>query len=124
MSRYSDLVIAQGADHYWPLNETGGTYFDTIGTVHLATLTDMTSELAVVNNGAKFNGTTSLARTSAIDTTLTFLNTAGFSYSYIAKFTTYNLNKGVFSKRASTTNSRSFASFVFNLSSEIGRAHV
>lgn len=121
MSRYSDLVVAQGADHYWSLSEATGTYFDSIGTAHLDTLIDMSTELAVVNNGAKFNGTTSLARTNALDTTLTFLNSAGFSYSYIVKFiSNYTTNRGVFSKRTSGSNNRSFASFVFNASNGTG----
>lgn len=119
MSRYSDLIISQGATNYWQLEETTTPYIDVIGGVDLGYSTGASDTLAVVENGVDFNAS-GFARTSAIDGTIVFNNTQGFSYSFMAYLRNYDSNRGFLSKRNATSINRSFAAFVFNSTAGTG----
>ncbi len=119
MSNYSSLIITQGATHYWSLDEPSAPYVDAIGGVNLSHSENMTSELGAVNAGAVFSGT-GLIRSLNQDSSVAFDSFQGFSYSYLALFTSYSINRGVISKRQSGTAGRSFSSFVFNQSAGTG----
>lgn len=120
MSRYSDLIIQQGATNYWPLSEPSGAFMDSIGGVTLGTVSStITRELAVVGNGATFDGA-SVARTSGANNTINYNQSLGFSYSYIAKFRSFVGNNSVICKRVAASTNGSFASFVFNAGNGTG----
>lgn len=122
MSRYSDLVAEQGATNYWSFNETSGAFFDSIGGVTLGTVSSTVArELAVVGNSATFDGV-SVARTSAADSTIKYVQTLGFSYSYIARFRSYTTNNGIVCKRVAASTNTTFASLMFNAGAGTGLA--
>ncbi len=126
MSRYSDLLITQGATNHWSLDETIEPYMDSIGGVHLTYAENARSELAVVHTGLVVNNSGYIR--SLAENTITFDGASGFSCTYIANFTNFNVNRGILSKRQNTTLGRTFTSFVFNsgtgsgLSFDLGNA--
>lgn len=118
MSRYSELVIAQGASNYWTLDETAAPYTDSVGGVHLTYSESITSELAAVRSGIAV--VTAGFTRSESENSITFNAAFGFSYSFLVKFTNFNVNRGVIGKRQNTTTSRTFSAFVFNLATGSG----
>lgn len=113
MSRYSDLINAQGATHHWPLEETTGPYNDRIGTVHLnSTGTAVRGELAVVNAG--LNTVSGGYARTASTTEVAVSPTSPFSYSFILSMNVNAKtgNQGIIGKRLSGTADRTFMCYL------------
>ena len=121
MSRYSTLVIAQGATHHWSLDEAGGTAFATVGGVNLNIVNSPARELAVVNNGIVVN-TGQYA--GATESSILFNNTLPFSYSFIISRRGVGTADAVLARRINSATSRQFAAFFFSTNAVLANALV
>lgn len=121
MSRYSDLIIQQGADQYWPLDESAPPYRNKVTTLHLDYAEGLYgSELAVVDNAVTFNADGCIRTSANVTGAISFDNTRGFSYSFIVKVKDYGINRGIFSRRQSTALNRVAACFIFGTATGTG----
>lgn len=117
MSRYSDLVQAQGATHHWSFDEGSATFYDSVGGIHCDIVSGGSSEeVSVVKKGVKLEGS-SLIRQSSLDSTLQFNPSLGFSYSVITRQDSYSSDNGIVCRRITSASGRTFAMFVFGTGS-------
>jgi hypothetical protein len=114
MSRYSDLVQAQGATHHWSFDEPGAPFLDTVGTMHMDIVDGSASDVdGVVNKAVGLGGGTAI-RQLGPESTVQFVNTQGFSYSAIALYNSFSVNGAIVGRRQNGTTARTFGMFVFN----------
>jgi hypothetical protein len=116
MSRYSELIVAQGATHLWSLDEASGTtLLDSIGTVHLSAVNAPTiGALAAVGKGVTMARSSVQYLTSGTTPELTFDVTKPLSFSWIMNFNgNTTSNYAVFSRRVDINTDRTFNAFTY-----------
>lgn len=116
MSRYSNLMIAQGATHHWSFDELSGTSAsDTIGVANLTSIDLMSRETPAVVKSCLLYAASKYAYQDS-NTTMQFIETQPFSFSYIFKNTlalTSGNARGIISRRNNATTARNFSAFLF-----------
>lgn len=124
MSRYSDLVLSQGATNHWSLDEAADatTAIDSIGGVNLSINGAPGRGLAVVNGGMSFAASKYLGATATA--AMPFDNTLPFSYSFIMRRDSLIAASGVVSRRTNGTTSRTFGCFFYNANPVVANALV
>lgn len=114
MSRYSEVIVAQGATHHWTLDETTGTTLaDSIGTVHLTIQNSVAlGQNAVVGKAAGFSRVSQSFAWADVNDSMTFDSTKDFSYSWIMYYTGIpGNNNSIISRRTGVGVNRTFAAF-------------
>lgn len=123
MSRYSDLILSQGATSHWRLDEVSGAIdtfaYDSIGSANLKiNRTLVAGADAVVGTGFQFAGTDSLQYLSLGSSSIFNFNGANnLSYSWIMRVDKLDSNHGIISKRTSNTDNRHFSAFLYSAQS-------
>jgi len=116
MSRYSALIALQSATNYWSLDESSAPFVDSIGGIQLsATGTPTTNQPAVVKTGVAFSGGLSQSLVSASNSSMTFDQTVGYSFSFIMRCdSTMGASGawGIISRRVSSGTARTFGAFM------------
>jgi len=116
MSRYSVLVALQSATNYWSLDEPSAPFIDAIGGVSLsATGSPAPNQPAVVKTGVSFTGGSSQSLISASNSSMTFDQTLGYSFSFIMRCdSTMGASGawGIISRRTNSSLNRTFGAFM------------